>query len=144
MGYGLVKEGVQRLGAAIAILLISIVFLLFYVHLLVSSCSIVMIAFLHATTVLAIALAKKRFLQWGVPSLVVSAIWLWAMSGCVSLVGIEVVWYVSGIFLILLNLFMMGAAFCGKWRWYHWGWPWLFYTLLVVSECLTLLIWASC
>ena len=72
MGYGLVKEGVQRLGAAIAILLISIVFLLFYVHLLVSSCSIVMIAFLHATMVLAIALAKKRFLQWGVPSLVVS------------------------------------------------------------------------
>lgn len=144
MGYGLVKESVQRLGAAIAIPLISVVFLLFYVHLLVFSCCIVMIAFLHATMVLVIALAKKRFLKWGVPSLVVSAIWLWAMCGCVSLAGIEVAWYVSGILLILLNLFMMGAAFCGKWLWYHWGWPWLFYILLVVSECLTLLIWASC
>lgn len=144
MGYGFVKESVQRLGAAIVIPLISVVFLLFYVHLLVFSCCIVMIAFLHATMVLVIALAKKRFLKWGVPSLVVSAIWLWAMCGCVSLAGIEVAWYVSGILLILLNLFMMGAALCGKWRWYYLGWPWLFYTLLMVSECLTLLTWASC
>lgn len=144
MESGLIKECFRRLGAAIAILLISVVFLLFYVHLLVSFCSIVMIVFLHATMVVVIALAKKRFLKWGVPSLVVSAIWLWAMCGCVSFAGIEVAWYVSGILLILLNLFMMGAAFCGKWLWYHWGWPWLFYILLVVSECLTFLIWASC
>lgn len=145
MESGLIKECFRRLGAAIAILLISVVFLLFYVHLLVSFCSIVMIVFLHATMVVVIALAKKRFLKWGVSSLVVSAIWLWAtMRGCVSLAGIEVAWDVSGILLILLNLFMMGAAFCGKWRWYHWGWPWLFYILLMVSECLTLLIWASC
>ena len=135
---GWITEGFRRLGAALAVPGVALLMGA------VSWCDLFLILVLHLVLTIAIGATKNSFLRWGVLPLILSLLWVWALFSCFSFTIADVLFYILGSLLLLMQLIMMGMALFGKWRRYRLSWPWYLYVLLLFFECVWPIAWASC